>query len=89
MRESIVRQHKLITLLTCSREVSGSKLALDTQYPEVFSGFPQFLELNALIVSKIRLRPFYSASLPINFSRITLQFDAIQFQISTASLNKS
>lgn len=32
-----------LTLLTCTREVSGSNLGLNTVYPEILRGFPQFL----------------------------------------------
>jgi hypothetical protein len=32
-----------LTLLTCTREISGSNLGLNTVYPEILRGFPQFI----------------------------------------------
>jgi hypothetical protein len=42
---------KWLTLLLNPREISGSNLSSETRYPEIFRGLPQFLKVNARIVS--------------------------------------
>jgi hypothetical protein len=67
----------LITLLR-SWEAPGSNLSLETGYPDLgFCGFPQFLQVNAGIVPKIRPRPLLSTSFPIHNSLTTILFDAV------------
>jgi hypothetical protein len=44
-----------ITNMLGKREVPSSNLSLETGFPEVFRGFPQFLQANSMKGHQIRL----------------------------------
>jgi hypothetical protein len=65
-RRKITEQVRLeITLSACIREVPGSNLGRDTDYPEVFRGFPKSVQANTGKSTSIRRRWFPSKSFPI------------------------
>jgi hypothetical protein len=62
------------TLPNCIREVPGSNLGRDTDYPEGFSRLSSALQVNAAMVTRVMLS---STSFPICHSLIIVPFDAI------------
>jgi hypothetical protein len=77
-----------LTLLFRIREVPGWNLGPETDYPEAFRRFPQSLQANAGKTTSFRPQPLPPTFFPINHSRTTPSFDAIQRVTEKASLNK-
>jgi hypothetical protein len=59
--------------LKITREVLGSTLSPGTEYPDIFLGFPQFIQANAGRVN----RSGYGHSVPIHLSSVISLLDAV------------
>jgi hypothetical protein len=80
---------EMVTLPTCIREVLGSNLRWDTDYPECdFCGSPKSFEGNAGILPRNRTWMLPFTFFPIYHTSIILPFDAILSELVTASLYK-
>jgi hypothetical protein len=54
---------------------------------EVFHGFPQSIQANVRIISSIRQRSVPFTSVPIHYSLMNLQFEAIHSELLSAARN--
>jgi hypothetical protein len=75
----------VLALLLRIQEVTGSDLAPQTGYAEVFRGIPQSLQESDSIMPGHKLRPLLSSSFPIHHSLTIPTFGAIL----KTSLNKT
>jgi hypothetical protein len=66
-----------VSLLSSAREDPSSNLGRDSEYPDVFHGFPQAFHDNVGIVLQIRPRLFTAAAFPIHYDTTTQAWNEI------------